>query len=513
MELSSDHHMNKLLTPESGEEILNGLRASGKTIALCHGVFDLIHPGHIQHFGAAKKTADVLIVSITADKFVNKGPGRPLFDQDVRLASLAALIDIDFVTISHSSTAIDVIDRIKPDFYIKGFDYANETDDVTGMISLERQSVEKYGGKIHFTNELTSSSSALINEFFSKIPEEAQSWLECFRDDFGIEQILGWLDKITKLRVLILGETIIDRYTYCEPLAKSSKDPILAFQKLESDSYMGGVLAIANNCAGWVENVILLSAIGLGDSEINELVKTISSNIELDFIELRGRPTILKHRFVDKTSSGRVFEYYDFESSSLGSDDSNMILERLKIRLTTAEIVIAADYGHSFFSKDVINYLEKSTQFFAVNTQANAGNRGYNTISKYQRADFLSLNGGELQLELRDRSPDYNKIVPEIMKKMNSKMAVLTLGAEGLIVFGKQYESAHVPAFASKVVDKVGAGDAVLSISCLLAKVGAPLEVIGFYANLVAAHEVSQLGHQVSLSISDLKKHTKSILG
>jgi rfaE bifunctional protein kinase chain/domain/rfaE bifunctional protein nucleotidyltransferase chain/domain len=513
MEFSSDHYTKKLLTLESAVNILNGLRASGKTIALCHGVFDLIHPGHIQHFGVAKKTADVLIVSITADKFVNKGPGRPLFDQDVRLSSLAAFLDIDFVTISYSATALDVIDLIKPDFYIKGSDYANDSDDVTGMISLERKAVEKNGGRIHFTNELTSSSSLLINRFFSKLPEEAQSWLECFRKDFGIDQILGWLDQISKLRVLILGETIIDRYTYCEPLAKSSKDPILAFHKLESHSYMGGVVAIANNCSGWAEKVALLSAIGLSDPETNELVKTISSNIELDFIELTDRPTILKHRFVDKTSSGRVFEYYDFENSSLRSDDSSRILDQLKTRLTAADIVIAADYGHSFFSKDLINHLDRSTKFFAVNTQANAGNRGYNTISKYKRADFLSLNGGELQLELRDRSPDYNKIVPEIMKQMNSKVAVLTLGAEGLLVFGKQSESAHIPAFASKVVDKVGAGDAVLSISSLLAKVGAPLEVIGFFANLVAAHEVSQLGHQVSLSISDLKKHTKSILG
>jgi cytidyltransferase-like protein len=131
MELSSEHHLHKLLTLESDSGILRELRASGKTVALCHGVFDLIHPGHIQHFSAAKKLVDVLIVSITADEFVNKGPGRPLFDQKTRLASLSALVDIDYVAISYSPTAIQVIEHIKPDLYIKGSDYLNEEDDIT----------------------------------------------------------------------------------------------------------------------------------------------------------------------------------------------------------------------------------------------------------------------------------------------------------------------------------------------------------------------------------------------
>ena len=92
MELSSGHHLEKLLTLQSDVLVLSELRTSGKTIAVCHGVFDLIHPGHIQHFSAAKKLADVLIVSITADEFVNKGPGRPLFDQNIRVATLCALL-------------------------------------------------------------------------------------------------------------------------------------------------------------------------------------------------------------------------------------------------------------------------------------------------------------------------------------------------------------------------------------------------------------------------------------
>ena len=100
-----------------------------------------------------------------------------------------------------------------------------------------------------------------------------------------------------------------------------------------------------------------------------------------------------------------------------------------------------------------------------------------------------------------------------MMKRMKAKYAVVTLGGEGLIAFDYLGDIAKVPAFANKVVDKVGAGDAVLAISSMLASVGAPVKVIGFLANLIAAHEVSQLGHQSSLSYSDIKKHAKAILG
>jgi rfaE bifunctional protein kinase chain/domain/rfaE bifunctional protein nucleotidyltransferase chain/domain len=513
MELSSGHHLKKLLTLENDEIILDEIRSSGKTMALCHGVFDLIHPGHIQHFSAAKKLVDVLIVSITADEFVNKGPGRPLFDQETRIASLSALVDVDYVAISYSPTAIQVIDQIKPDLYIKGSDYSNEDDDVTGMISLERQHVEKNGGKIHFTNEITSSSSSLINKFYSSFSTTAQEWVKGFKENNGYKETITWLDKIQSLKITIIGETIVDQYTYCDPLAKSSKDPILAFQLGRSSMYPGGVLAIANNCQEWAAKVSVLSFVGKDANDYSNVFSKIDKNIELNLIPTDDRPTILKHRFVDKNSDTRVFEFYNFENDDL-PDIATAELEMLINKASAnSDILIAADYGHGLFSPQIIENITKQKPFLAVNTQSNAGNRGYNTISKYSRADFVCLNSGELQLEMRSRNPDYFVIIPQILKRINAKYAAVTLGGEGLVVFDNLGNHAKVPAFATKVVDKVGAGDAVLAISSMLASVGAPVKVIGFLANLIAAHEVSQLGHQTSLALSDIKKHAKAILG
>jgi bifunctional ADP-heptose synthase (sugar kinase/adenylyltransferase) len=114
---------------------------------------------------------------------------------------------------------------------------------------------------------------------------------------------------------------------------------------------------------------------------------------------------------------------------------------------------------------------------------------------------------------LRNRNPDYQQIVPVLIASMKVKCAIVTLGGDGLMVFDNKGGYEKVPALAGKLVDKVGAGDAVFAMASLLAKIGASLKVIGFLSNLVAAHEVSQLGHEKSLSQADLRKHAKSILG
>jgi len=513
MSIESISKKDKIYSLDQIQSVLNEIRKNSKTISLCHGVFDLLHPGHIQHFKEAASLADYLFVSITADQFVNKGPGRPLFEQQIRAETLAALEIVDFVLISDATTAISVIEIISPDYYVKGSDYQNSQEDITGNISKEQKAVEDKNGKIYFTSGLTSSSSMLINKFFPTVNESTKNWIDNFKTEYGYATVEKFLGEVSKLKVLTLGETIIDQYTSCTTLAKSSKDPILAFHKLNTNFFPGGILAIANNSGSWANKVKVISFVAPNDDNVQVFEFKKSENISTIFYETKDRPTILKHRFVEVGSSTRVFEYYDFSDSDMPQDYSDQMIEMINSNDSDVDLIIAADYGHGFFTKEVINSIQASKIFLAVNTQANAGNRGYNTISKYTKADLISLNGAELQLELRNHKPNYLDIVPQIMKNMSAKFAVVTLGAEGLMVFDSSGKYEKAPALAQKLVDKVGAGDSVFAIASLLAKVNAPLPVIGFLANLVAAHEVSQLGHQKSLSIADLLKHTKSVLG
>ena len=108
------------------ENILTNIKAfDKKKIVLCHGVFDLLHVGHIKHLKKAKALGDKLVVTLTADNFVNKGPGKPIFNQKLRAEAIASLEMVDFVAVNDFPTAVKPIKYIKPNIYCKGKDYKN----------------------------------------------------------------------------------------------------------------------------------------------------------------------------------------------------------------------------------------------------------------------------------------------------------------------------------------------------------------------------------------------------
>ena len=108
---------NKILTIKELKLKIEKLRKKKKTFVLCHGVFDLLHLGHINHFNEAKKNGDILIVSLTSDKYVNKGPERPIFNQALRADAIAALNAVDYVAINETPTAINPIKILKPNIF------------------------------------------------------------------------------------------------------------------------------------------------------------------------------------------------------------------------------------------------------------------------------------------------------------------------------------------------------------------------------------------------------------
>jgi bifunctional ADP-heptose synthase (sugar kinase/adenylyltransferase) len=274
---------------------------------------------------------------------------------------------------------------------------------------------------------------------------------------------------------------------------------------------MGGVLAIRHNISSWSKEVSLFTSLPKYVSEEDQLL--LREIQELDNLKAitSEEKFITKHRYVDIGSESRIFETYDFSpNASLTSDED--FFEYIKSSNATIDMWIVADYGHGLISRNLAKQISNLDKFLAVNTQANAGNRGYNTITKYPKADFLSLNGAELQLELRDKNPNYDYIVPQYMKKLNSKYAVLTRGSKGMMVFS-EVGASIVPALGRRVLDKVGAGDSVLAIGSILARNNAPIEIIGLISSIVAAHEISQLGHRTSLKISDIKKAVRGLLG
>jgi len=495
-----------MISADTLAERLEVARTQGLRIAMCHGVFDLLHPGHLRHLAHAKELADVLVVSITADRFVNKGPGRPAFTEALRAEALASLESVDFVIITPDATALPAISAIKPDFYVKGGDYVDEDADVTGNIPRERKLVESFGGELVHTDEIVFSSSELINRYLPQHSDAAGEWIVRIGEQFSIDEVQAWLDRIAALRVVVVGETIIDVYTQCEALGKASKDPVLCFSRGPSVSHAGGILAVAAHCAGLGTTTVVITGINRRNHDDPELSLLREHGVDLRVVDIDPRPTIRKERLIDNRTEARVLEIYDMDDSPLALEAELKFIQAIRDAAINADVMIVADYGHGLISDASIQALTDLPLFLAVNTQVNAGNRGFNSVSRYPRADFVTLNGLEAGLEVRRRHVDLGTFIPSLQAKLGAAGILVTLGGAGLDLYSQEGSISHAPALAPFVTDRVGAGDAVLTITALLAAVGAPPVLIGFLGNLVGAWAVSFLGNEQSLDRATLSK-------
>lgn len=504
--------INKNISIDDAEIFFKNLSDQGKSIALCHGVFDLLHPGHFRHFAKAKEFADVLVVSITSDEFVNKGPGRPIFNEKLRAEVLSNLTSIDFVVITNYVSAIEIIEIIKPDFYVKGSDYINEETDRTGNITKEKEKIESLGGKIIFTDEITFSSSNLINKFLPNYSNEVQVWINNLKKKYSTVVILNWLDRLRELKILIIGETIIDKYTYCEALGKSAKEPILCFNKGQSFSYPGGVLAIAANIKGLQIETSVITGINKNDIELPVIKNLLDKGVSIEFIDQSPKPTITKERLVDNRTSNRILELYKMDDSPLNEELESNLLKLFSKKLNSIDAIIVADYGHGLITNKIIDSLENADKFIAVNTQVNAGNRGFNSINRYQKINFISLNGAEAYQEARHQNLDLKDFIDQIKMKSGLKQILITNGGAGLDIYGLENSIFKAPALAPFVKDRVGAGDVVFAVTSLLSRIGAPIEIIGFYGAICGAWAVTFVGNEKNLDIGTLTKFIKSIL-
>lgn len=126
-------------------------------VVLANGCFDILHHGHLLHLKAAKRMGDVLVVSVTRDDCVNKGPGRPVFNQDQRKELVGSIAYVDRTIIVGSS--IEALRRIRPTIFVKGADYAGKIRDEDAAYCA------KHGIKIAFTTEQQYSSTQLLRHY------------------------------------------------------------------------------------------------------------------------------------------------------------------------------------------------------------------------------------------------------------------------------------------------------------------------------------------------------------
>ena len=464
-----------------------------KKVIMCHGVFDVVHPGHIRHLQFAKSKADILIASLTSDRHITKGVYRPHVPEQIRAKTLAAFEMVDFVIIDENKTPIENIKYLQPNFFAKGFEYSDKERNIA--TSEETTVIEEYGGKMIFTpGDVVYSSSKLIEMTPPKIEiEKLVSLMELYKISF--DDLRDVIKKLSKFSVHVVGDTIIDSYTRTSLIGGQTKTPTFSVLKEGEDQYIGGAGVVALHLAAAGAKVIFSTVLGndnLKDFTINGLKE---AKINVKAIIDKTRPTTNKNVFI--AGGYRLLKVDTLDNSSI----SEKILYELKENLENikSDAVVFSDFRHGIFNRKTIDVLTnsiQSNQFKVADSQVASR---WGNITEFKDFDLITPNEKEARFALADQDSTVSQLSTDIYRNTKCNILVLKLGERGVFINRtlKKDEANYfsIGSFASHVADAVGAGDALLAYFTL-AMLTTNSEVIsGILGSLAAACECEYDGN------------------
>ncbi len=502
----------KIKTAGALSGTIDSLKKNGKRIVQCHGVFDIVHLGHIRHFNLAKKEGDVLVVTLTKDKYVKRGPGRPIFNENLRAETLASLAVTDYVCVVDSPTATESIKRLKPDVYAKGPDYREKERDITGKIYEEEEAVKSVGGRLLLTDDIVFSSSQLINNYLDVYPPETVRYLKAIVKKYSIDFITEGLSSLKNLKVLVIGDAIIDQYHYCRPMGKSSKEHLVANQYISEESFAGGALATANNVGSICGKVDLLTVLGEKDSFQQFIQSRLSSNINPVFFYRPGVETIIKRRFVSEGANRKLFEICYMKDDDISREEETKIARHLEKTIRDYDAVVVSDFGHGLLTKRIIGLVCSKAKYLALNVQTNSANIGFNLVTKYPRASCVCIDEMELRFATHDRFSDLRAHARNIYDQLKCEHIIVTRGSNGSLSYSEPDGFHKAPAFSYRVIDAVGAGDAFFAFVAPCFASGMPQDLVSFIGNAVGSLAVQIVCNREPVDLIHLVKFITRLL-
>lgn len=508
---------SKVISFAEASDKFSRLHAQGKRIVQSHGTFDLLHPGHIIHFEEAAQLGDILVVTITGEKWVNKGPGRPYFNDELRIKSLVALEPVDYVIVVPHTTAMEAIQSIKPHVYCKGREYFDQSNDITGNINNEVKAVKQNNGEVKYIGSRVFSSTKLINNYFEHLPSKVKEYTKDLAETCPPEDFIRYVEEFSKLKVLVIGDLIFDQYAYVSIQGLTSKDQVLSGRFIDEEIQAGGALAIFRHLKRFCKDVKLISLVGTESWVDNLLANYITPRSQL-LIRDPDFCTIVKKRYVESCDKEKEIHkllslnYMNITPPSKRVQE--LVRRRVAEEIRKYDLVVVSDFGHGLLEEELRDYIQKESKYLALNCQTNSHNYSFNVINKkYDRADCFTLDQQEISLACGSRDIDQHLELEALREKFRAEYAWLTRGPkETLGVQIKRKEHIECPSLETAVMDAIGAGDAFFSMVSLAAKIGLSLNLATFMGQLAGAQAIKIVGNAEPISKQKLLKGGVSLL-
>lgn len=481
----------KIIDLESFEGLRAELRARGESLVHCHGCFDIVHPGHIHHLRFAADQGDRLLISVTPDRFVNKGPDRPMFGEQLRADNLAALEFVDWVVINDNPTAEQLLGRVRPDLYIKGAEYRHNNDP---RFLQEKDIVEKHGGRVVYSgDDVVFSSTALIDSVraLSSAHEPAASLVSLSQQHDLTTRAIGKIfDSLVGKRVLVLGESIIDFYAHCEMPEIAQEHPMLSLHPEREESFDGGGAIIARHLAAMGLGVTLCSPFG-DDRTSHEMMSRIRrAGIRVERIPC-DVPMPTKMRYL--VNGEKMMKINSSTRYALDDTCGEQIIEHVR-SAGGYDAVVIADFGLGLFANRLATrVIEGIRPHVGLILGDVSGRRAQ--LGEMRGADVLCPCEVELRQMLGSDERPIVELAHEARAITRAQSLCVTRAGDGLLLLDEEHGICGLPAMCVNPADVLGCGDALLAAMTASLVGGADRIQAAYIGSLAAAIEGEIVGN------------------
>ncbi|MCP4248348.1 MAG: hypothetical protein GY778_14975, partial [bacterium] len=427
---------------------------------------------------------------------------RPYIPQEMRAETLAALEVVDLVYVDPHPTAEHVLEAVRPDIYVKGAEY--ETSEDPGFLN-ERAIVQRHQGRVIFSGgDVVFSSTQLIGTL-PRHPELQTEALKLICRRHGLTQasLAATMDRFAGLRVVVVGDVVIDRYVFCDAIDVANESPMMSLARLDERDYVGGAAIVARHIAALGGQAFLLTAVA--DDEDSDHVGRVLADEGVDCYLIPARRGLArKTRFlVEENKLLKVESGNHTPLDSLAEQNSALILEE---QAAQADAVILCDFGYGMITGNLLARTLPALRRKVPILTADVS-RARSALLNFVEVDLLTPTEREMRSMLHDFEEGLSSVAWQLLNKTQARHLFVTVGKRGLVVFdrpehdasqpgwGDRLRSEHFPSFADRAVDRLGCGDALLAASTLSLAAGANLNHAAYLGNAAAAIEIGCLGN------------------
>ncbi len=469
-----------------------------KKLVFVSGNFNIIHPGHLRLLRFAAECGNALIVGVHG----NKTDGNTLLDEKSRLEGVKSITWVDFAFIMRDSPE-NFIKELKPLIVVKGKEHEE-------AYNPETDAVESYGGKLLFSSgDVSFSLVELLQDESKRLVSSSIVRHDDFlkRHGFDWNNLSDTLKSFKQLKVMVIGDTIVDEYINCDPLGMSQEDPTIVVTPVARNKYVGGAGIVAAHARKMGAQVNFFSIVGNDETVEFARAKLDEYGVRSFIMEDESRPTILKQRF--RSSGKTLLRVNHLRSHPISKALQKQMKKNLFELLDEIDLLIFSDFNYGILPQPFVDCVVKKCREKNVMMVADSQSSSQiGDVSRFKNMFFLTPTEREARLAVRDFESGLVVLAEKLRKKAKAKNILITLDKEGVLIHAGipehvQWETDRLKAMSLVANDPAGAGDSLLTCSALAAASGADIWQCAYLGSLAAACQVERTGN-IPISIKDM---------